>query len=588
MDENERRSADRYEATRPAPAVEEGPEALDVWVREQFEQWRAEATLEVVQRRHEQAGDDPAWRAVTLCWLLGTDEDLLSDDTVEDLAGDLALPVLIRARLTAVLARARVDTGDLEVADLIDRTLALVEGADLEAVAGMRIIRNVVEAALASGDDDAVERALTVAHSLDLTDTMSAFLLDGVRLLVGNARRRAAEPEPTAKMVQAAELAARDVLDAAPEVLDGGVANPLVVLTVLDATSTVMEVADSAPPHGPLQLAVDGVPARPDTAGLRAQAYMMLADLHLRLDGPAVAMVHQGLAIDAASSAGVAGLEGWARRGLGLQLQGLGRHAEATVQFARSVELLRSGGDPVNAWIVETSRARCLLDAGDPASAATAAEDVIAEVDGDSDLPDRLRTMVLEPALDLAVEAEIASGGHRRAASLLARIGENLDAENRPSAPAWSMAAMCEARSGEIERAEELLLRAELSARPGPGPEHDHDLALVHARRVEMLWQIDRNLEAIEVAAEATRLAEAVGDRQLAAVIASFTARAEHDRFSNMAAEDDPGALAQGDRAVEALVHAIQDLQVLDLDELAEHLGERLDHLRHALDDLRS
>ena len=213
----------------------------------------------------------------------------------------------------------------------------------METVAATRVLRNVVEGALALGDDATVDRAIEAGTALDLSDPMAEFHVDATRLVAANARRRGRvvdldPPSPfDPELDRKAATAAGDVLDAATAVLpDDGTTNPIVVVAVLDATSTLMEVDEVSPPHDVLQRAVDGIPAQPDTAVLRAQAELMLADLHLRLDGPAAAMVHQRLAIEAVERDGPPGLTGWARRGLALQLQDLGRHDEALVQFAMS------------------------------------------------------------------------------------------------------------------------------------------------------------------------------------------------------------------------------------------------------------
>src|SRR5690606_15909313 len=100
------------------------------------------------------------------------------------------LPVVLRARLTAVLARTMLDRGEPDgVPELIERACSLVETGDLEAVAGMRILRNASEAWLGLGDLDAADRALAASASLDLTDPLAGFLLDAGRLVAANARR---------------------------------------------------------------------------------------------------------------------------------------------------------------------------------------------------------------------------------------------------------------------------------------------------------------------------------------------------------------------------------------------------------------
>ena len=194
--------------------------------------------------------------------------------------------------------------------------------------------------------------------------------------------------------------------------------------------------------------------------------------------------------------------------------------------------------------------------------------------------------MVLEAALDVAIDAEVQTGGDRRAVGLLERFAGILEATGRPTVAAWSMAAMCASRTGDEERADRLFERGRAAADPDDGPQRDLDLGLIAGRRAEMLWQLDRNEEAVEEGDRAEELSRRGGDEGLAAVSASIAARAHHDAFVAMAEAGDPLASARGDQAIDALVHAIQLLQVAEIDDLAEHLGERLEHLRHDLDDL--
>lgn len=575
--------------TRPVPDPKEGAEALDHWVREQFESWRADTTRDVLRERYAASSDDPLLAATVLSWLLGTDE-VADLERAASLVEDDRLPGVLRARLAAVLARTHLDAGDVDVVPaLVDRARSLVEAGDIEAVAGMRILRNLSEASVGLGDHDGADHALALSSTLDLADPLAGFLLDAARLVAANARRAASaddDPEAAEAAARVASVHALDVLESADDLPADGVINPLTVVAVLDATSTLMELADDAPPHEPLERAIEGVPVQVDTAGLRAQAFLLLADLHLRLDGPAAAMIRQRRAVEAVERVGPPGLSGWTRRGLALQLHHLGRFDEALVQYAMAVDLLRAGDDVVNAWMVEAARARCLLDAADPNRAANVAGDVLAEVDEAEGLPDELRDMVVEPALDVAIDAEVQAGANHRATRLLTRFAELLERTDRPSVPAWTMGALCAARAGNVERAEQMFARGEEAANPDPGPARDLDLAIVGARRAEMLWQLDRNEEAVGVAADAAALARPAGDPHLAAVAVGIGARAEHDEFARLLHLADPGARAQGERAVDALVAAIQEVQVAELDDLAAHLGERLEHARHELDEL--
>jgi tetratricopeptide (TPR) repeat protein len=200
-----------------------------------------------------------------------------------------------------------------------------------------------------------------------------------------------------------------------------------------------------------------------------------------------------------------------ARYAMGRRLELVERRDEATVHLAEAADLFERSGQLGRAAATMVLWGRIELDLGEVMRSTDIVDDALLLV-GESNDDDEIATCC--DVLSLGAELDLRNWNNVRAAERLTRLLTLSERCGRPTAEPRAKLAVVLGRTGELDRALELI-DAVADDIASQGTYSDRVRALVGEDRAQVLRQAGRLADATEVAREAAGFARAGGDRML-------------------------------------------------------------------------
>lgn len=510
---------------------------LDEWIGHMIGSWKIRAVEEALAGFVDDAQlDSSRWLVITL-WLT-TPGDPSPLDRIAVTAADVAVPVAFRARAAARLAlSAAMGRGDdvsatVDVPTAVDMLRGLMgeldSGDPAQHLALVSAWRSLAEVHALLDEPEPARQALDQARAL-LGPSSADHLHRGVAyaalMVIGHAMHAHGPGVPEAGTdPDSVEPVVRAVLAVVRDHPIGSQAASL----ALQAAGYALDAQLLDLAHEAAALAIELTPRHggDDVLRFRFAALLTLADARGMVDGPAAALEVQRETVDVARSLGQPHPLGWARRGLALQLQALGRLDEASVLLAEAADLLAEAGDTHNACLLDVRQGWLELDLREWVRADRAATRAATRM---VELPDDARTWIEFDVEELSATCAERGGNWDAASAGWLRVADLAVALGQPAAGFRSAAALCRLEVGDQPGALALLDEADGDVESSPPEQQVWLRARVESRRGDAYSRIGRVDEAVDLYGQAAEGFRSADDLIGAASCALAAARAAHD-----------------------------------------------------------